>query len=115
MLGASRLGWDEGIRVYRTGEAEGLLGACDPCGARRNPDGGCKCKPIAGVQQTGRQALRKLASVNKGSLAAIARARGIDAVVAGIGAHTAIAGVEKEGGRSLRILECRTGENRRRY
>jgi hypothetical protein len=42
--------------------------------------------PIAGVQQTGCRALRKLASNDDENRAAIARAGGIEAVVAGMGA-----------------------------
>jgi hypothetical protein len=69
---------------------------------------------IAGVQQTGCRALRKLTSNNEANSAAIARTGGIEAVVAGMRAHTSIVGVEQEGRRALKILECRSGEDRRR-
>ncbi|KAJ1490118.1 hypothetical protein T484DRAFT_1935712, partial [Baffinella frigidus] len=59
---------------------------------------------IAGVQQTGCRALRKLASNNDANRTAIAGVGGIAAVVAGMGAHTSIAGVEKEGRSALTIL-----------
>ncbi|KAJ1469155.1 hypothetical protein T484DRAFT_1982816 [Baffinella frigidus] len=60
---------------------------------------------IAGVQQTGCRAMRKLASNNVANRTAIAVAGGIAAVVAGMGAHTSIAGVEKEGRLALKILQ----------
>jgi len=63
---------------------------------------------IAGVQQTGCRALRKLASDNDANRTAIAEAGGIAAVVAGMGAHTSVAGVEREGRLALKILEPRS-------
>jgi len=62
---------------------------------------------IAGVQQTGCRALRKLASNNEANRTAIAEAGGIAAVVAGMGEHTSVAGVEREGRLALKILESR--------
>ena len=50
-------------------------------------------------------ALRSLASNNEANTTAIARAGGIEAVEAGMGAHASIAGVAKEGCRALEIFE----------
>ena len=65
------------------------------------------------VQQTGCRALRTLASNNDASRMAIAGAGGIAAVVAGMGAHTSIAGVEREGRLALTILAFRSDQDRR--
>ncbi|KAJ1480235.1 hypothetical protein T484DRAFT_1811347, partial [Baffinella frigidus] len=68
-------------------------------------------RSISGVQQKGCWALANLAvvAVNK---TAIARAGGIEAVVAGMGAHPTIAGVQQTGCRALRKLASNDDANK---
>jgi hypothetical protein len=68
---------------------------------------------IAGVQQTGCRALRKLASNNDANRTAIAGAGGIAAVEAAMGRHASIEGVEREGRFALKILESCSDWDRR--
>ncbi|KAJ1469153.1 hypothetical protein T484DRAFT_1597717, partial [Baffinella frigidus] len=63
------------------------------------------------VQEQGCKALRNLA-LNNENRAAIARAGGIEAVVAGMGAHTLFAEVQRSGCAALGNLSFNNNENK---